>query len=415
MMKKLRFLFVAFMAMVGLNVMAQEVTLDFTPTDNPWGIPTSGTNKDEASFTNGGYTIKLKANDNYKSNVVKDQGTQEELYRYLILGKKNSTLTLPAFSFDVEKIVIEGNSGASGAVKQNIFVGETAVSTETTGAQTTNTYLISKDYQAAGNVYVLKITSAHNTQITKIHIYKSSGVSVPEISGDEIFQGSTQVTVTADEGANIFYTTDGTEPSSNSLAYTAPFTIDQSCVVKAVAEKGGALSSVVSKTFTKTVGDGTQDNPYTCADMLSLPKGYEATGKWVKGIIVGSISNNKIEETPSVTTNLAMAAAAGETELTNAVPVQLMADKNKDALNVVDNPSNIGKELVILGDITSYFSCTGLKNTSNYILDGVLSGVNTVIAEQADENAPVYNLAGQRVNKNYKGVVIQNGHKFIVK
>ena len=92
-----------------------------------------------------------------------------------------------------------------------------------------------------------------------------------------------------------------------------------------------------------------------------------------------------------------------------------MADKNKDALNVVDNPSNIGKELVILGDITSYFSCTGLKNTSNYILDGVLSGVNTVIAEQADENAPVYNLAGQRVNKNYKGVVIQNGRKMIQK
>lgn len=32
-----------------------------------------------------------------------------------------------------------------------------------------------------------------------------------------------------------------------------------------------------------------------------------------------------------------------------------------------------------------------------------------------NENAPIYNLAGQRVDKNYKGVVIQNGKKFINK
>ena len=30
-------------------------------------------------------------------------------------------------------------------------------------------------------------------------------------------------------------------------------------------------------------------------------------------------------------------------------------------------------------------------------------------------NAPMYNLAGQRVSKNYKGVVIQNGKKFFNK
>jgi len=33
----------------------------------------------------------------------------------------------------------------------------------------------------------------------------------------------------------------------------------------------------------------------------------------------------------------------------------------------------------------------------------------------ADVNAPAYNLAGQKVNKNYKGVVIQNGKKIAVK
>lgn len=38
---------------------------------------------------------------------------------------------------------------------------------------------------------------------------------------------------------------------------------------------------------------------------------------------------------------------------------------------------------------------------------------NVQVAE--NENAPIYNLAGQQVDKNYKGVVIQNGKKFINK
>jgi hypothetical protein len=32
-----------------------------------------------------------------------------------------------------------------------------------------------------------------------------------------------------------------------------------------------------------------------------------------------------------------------------------------------------------------------------------------------DVNAPVYNLAGMRVGKDYKGIVIQNGRKYILK
>jgi len=348
------------------NVMAQEVTLDFTPLDNPWGIPTENATA-EASFSNGGYTIKLSAPTSYKINKQKVDNVDS--YSYIIMGKKDAALTLPTFSFDVEKIEVEGNSGASASVKQNIFVGENAVSTETTSAKVTNTYMIKKESQAAGNVYVLKVTNAYNTQITKIKIYKASGVTAPEISGSEVFNGSTQVTITADEGAAIYYTTDGSEPSSNSLTYSAPFTINSSCTVKAIASKGGVLSSVVSKSFVMTTGDGSETNPFTIADMLSLPSDYEATDKWVKGIIVGSIKNNAVEETPTVDTNLALATAVGEKTFANIVPVQL-SEANKAALNVVDNASNIGKELQIHGDITKYFGNLGVKNTTDYKFAG---------------------------------------------
>lgn len=40
---------------------------------------------------------------------------------------------------------------------------------------------------------------------------------------------------------------------------------------------------------------------------------------------------------------------------------------------------------------------------------------NVVAAPNANPNAPIFNLAGQKVSKAYKGVVIQNGKKFVQK
>lgn len=39
----------------------------------------------------------------------------------------------------------------------------------------------------------------------------------------------------------------------------------------------------------------------------------------------------------------------------------------------------------------------------------------TTVVERNDANAPIFNLAGQRVGKDYKGVVIQNGKKYLNK
>ena len=50
------------------------------------------------------------------------------------------------------------------------------------------------------------------------------------------------------------------------------------------------------------------------------------------------------------------------------------------------------------------------------IIDGSeTTGIQTVKSETIDVNAPAYNLAGQKVDKSFKGVVIQNGKKMIQK
>lgn len=48
-------------------------------------------------------------------------------------------------------------------------------------------------------------------------------------------------------------------------------------------------------------------------------------------------------------------------------------------------------------------------------LKGDVTGINDVVTAKADADAPLYNLAGQRVGADYKGVVLQNGKKFVQK
>lgn len=142
-----------------IAVEADDSKTTFYFTNNKWGIPTTRA-VEEKSFNADGYTITLGNGYTYYPQ------------NYLMLGKTNAYLTLPAFSFPVSKIEVVGRDGASTSVVQNIYVGDAAVSTATTGAQGTNTYEIASENQAAGTVYTLKVTSNHNTQITQIIVYK---------------------------------------------------------------------------------------------------------------------------------------------------------------------------------------------------------------------------------------------------
>ena len=179
----LRYSFVALMAMIIGKASAQEVTLDFTLATgddgktSEWGFPAGSSNKtvEEKSFTYGNYTVKVAGSEG-NGYYWHDKD------HYLLFGKQGATLTLPAFDFDVERIDIEGTSGASTGIKQNIFVGDEAVSTETTGAKdVTNQFVIAEGKQAAGTIYTIKVTSNHNNQIKTIKIWKKGTVS----GGDE--------------------------------------------------------------------------------------------------------------------------------------------------------------------------------------------------------------------------------------
>ena len=62
---------------------------------------------------------------------------------------------------------------------------------------------------------------------------------------------TTVAVATVADGADIYYTLDGSTPTSESTMYSEEFGLSETTTVKAVAIKDGQSSQVVSKIFTK--------------------------------------------------------------------------------------------------------------------------------------------------------------------
>ena len=146
------------------------VTLDFT-SNTGWSFPTA---KEEgpATYNNGCYiTLQGSSSNGYYFDTSSNN---------LLLGKSGATLTLPAFPFNVNKIKVygTGGSGGSSSVTFNIFVGGVAVSSEATSSNEDHVFNIAADKQAAGTVYVIKVTNANNMRITRIEVFGDDDVPI---------------------------------------------------------------------------------------------------------------------------------------------------------------------------------------------------------------------------------------------
>lgn len=138
-----------------------------------------------------------------------------------------------------------------------------------------------------------------------------------------------------------------------------------------------------------TDGDGTKDKPYSVAQVIALnptsttvsPAGGSQV--WVSGYIVGSMptggSSTTLDGTnfstaDAATTNIVIAPTADCVDYTKCIGVQLptetVAPGVRSKLNLADNPGNLGKQVALFGDVMKYCGGPGLKNTSEFVIDG---------------------------------------------
>ena len=132
------------------------------------------------------------------------------------------------------------------------------------------------------------------------------------------------------------------------------------------------------------VAHGTADAPeepeeaqeYTVAEALAAFTGV-ATPAVVKGYIVGTVDGQVYTEgcrfsgTAESKTNILIADNADETDYNNCMPVQLPSGAVRNALNLVENPSNYKKQVTLTGSLEKYFGVPGLKTVSKYEIEGV--------------------------------------------
>ena len=365
--KILRYSFMALLAMMVGNVMAQDVTLDFTleteegSKQSVWGFPASSKNKqvEEQSFTYNGYTVKVAGSEG-NGYYWHDKD------HYLLFGKQGAYVTLPAFDFDVAYIEVEGNSSASANTKQNIFVGDEAVSTETTSAQVTNTYVIAEAYQTAGTIYTIKVNSNHNDQIRTIKIYKKGAeapIQEPEFSvASGLYLETQSVAMSCEEGARILYTVAvGNDPeyiddeNYVGVFYDGnPLTVSKSTIIKAMAVKNGKTSSIVTAKYTivNTTGKGTVESPFSVADALlvvgALDNGQKTADEYVIKGNVTEVTEISLDY-GNATFKIADAGSADVLTVFRA--------KDANGENITDeNYVKVGDKVAVQGKLQKYVS-----------------------------------------------------------
>lgn len=96
--------------------------------------------------------------------------------------------------------------------------------------------------------------------------------------------------------------------------------------------------------------------------------------------------------------------------LTNGTDKVMIYDKFKTKTSITD-----GEGLDVTGILVTAKLSGNIINELAPISAPVPTGINNITTEATDANAPAYNLSGQRVGKNAKGVLIKNGKKYVVK
>lgn len=350
-----------------LNVKAAIYKVEFDFTTNNWGLPT-GYNKGEASYTNeAGYTITF----GISSSGHKIMGSDSDCN--LIFGKEDATLSLPAFPFAVSKIKVFGKKGASGKVTQNIFVGNEAVSTETTNATEDHIYEIAEAFQAVGNIYTLKVTNANNTQITKIVVYAK----------DETIAGA--INIATEEGFGTFYTDKNYVLPQGLTAFGYTSIDDNNTLTKSVEYVAGDI--VPANTAVVVKGAKGSYNYYNTEEVVT--KTIE------KNLLKGVTTDTKIEAKSGVKRYILTRADDG---------ILAFYRTNSGTINVKAN--------------RAYLEVPSAMAVASFSLEGSATGINNVVTTAAKQG--IYTISGVRLNATTTkelpaGIYIVDGKKVIVK
>ena len=371
--------------------------------------------------------VLLPSNALYAGNSAKAEG------RYIQLRSNNSNSgivtttsggTISSITINVASgsntIYVYGSNSAYSSAKdlydtnkQGTLIGST---TSTTTINVEDSYAYVGIRSKSGAVYISSI------EFKWIPASDTPTAATPSFSlGSGTYTGTQTVSISCETaGATIYYTLDGSDPTTSSTLYSGPIAISADATLKAIAVASDMENSAVATADYIIIDPNTpgasEAAAYTVAEAIEFINGLTGTSAYniyVKGTI--SRVQSYSERNKTITywicddeeNEMQVYDGKGENE----------ADfSSKDDLQTGDEVMVCGKVKLFTNSDVSTPEFT--QNNCIYELtipsgETISTGINNV--EQTIGDAAIYNLNGVRVNKVQKGVYVVNGKKVVIK
>ena len=214
----------------GYNFLGWSTTADgaVVSTANPYSATLTSTSTNSGSPTNTTLYAKFE-------QIIVPSAISATPSTISICAGDNGTFTYtltPSNAYD-NVIVTSGNTGIATVSKTGTTITVTSVA-----AGSTTVTLSARDY--------LDVETASTTVAVTVMSY----CTAPTIGGYDNATG--KVTITPAANTTVYYTTDGSDPTDGSTAYSAPFDLTEPATVKAIAYRDGYCpSTVTSRTVAK--------------------------------------------------------------------------------------------------------------------------------------------------------------------
>lgn len=226
----------------------------YTVTHSLSGVTTSsgttatyGTDYTATFAASSGYTLPstitvMRGSTNITTNCTWNQGTGA----LTIPGAQNTgdiTVTISG----THKVTYYGNSNTGGSMSPTYGTGSSVALTANAFTRTGCTFLgwATSAANAAAGTKAYDNQDNVNLSSGNIDLYAIWKYNTPTLSFDG--GGTNKVTITGPGGGStVYYTTDGTAPSTSSTVYSAAVSIASECTVKAIAAEASSATAVAS-------------------------------------------------------------------------------------------------------------------------------------------------------------------------
>lgn len=251
-----------------------------------------------------------------------------------------------------------------------------------------------------------KIIAGENYQVYMANEAESPWISVP--SGQ--YSGTLQPVLTAistDASAKLVYTTDGTEPTAASKSVTSgtKLSLTAPCTLKVGLLSNGTVKNVQTRNYAVAEAFDAYDiNVYVNVDKVNWTK----VNFWSWGGGDGHSPKNTAWPGDAVTQKTTV---NGKTWYYQTYRITSASDY----VNFVWSTGTGSPQTVDVQNVkqTSYFEISTEKDGAKYKVVDVTeaNGIEPVMQNEHGAMRNVYNLQGQKVSADFKGIVIKNGKK----